>query len=192
MFARTERLMLRPGWMEDAEALATALGDPAVARNLASVPFPYAAEDARAFLSRPTDPLRPNFLIFSRTRGAPRLVGGCGLGLDDKGDTELGYWIARPYWGLGFATEAGRAVMNIARATGLRDVRASHMLDNPASGKVLRKLGFRPTGEVRERWSKGRGDYAPTALFRHDGEAVSNDSDVLSRMAEEQDRLIAA
>ncbi|PZU58436.1 MAG: GNAT family N-acetyltransferase [Sphingobium sp.] len=172
MFARTKRLLLRPGWLEDAPALAAAIGDEAVLRNLARAPSPYHVEDAESFLSMAADPLLPLFLIFSRTRGAPRLVGGCGLLRDDAGRPELGYWIARPYWGLGFATEAARAVMGIARATGIKGVVSSHMLDNPASGNVLRKVGFRPTGRILQRHSAGRNGVVACAEFEQ-GEEIA-------------------
>src|SRR3546814_3092893 len=70
---------------------------------------------------------------------------------------ELGYWIARSYWGLGFATEAGKAVVRIARAMNLPRLQARHFLDNPASANVLRKIGFRPTNRVVLGYSRGRG-----------------------------------
>ena len=76
MFARTERLLLRPGWIEDAPALARAIGEEAVVRNLATAPWPYKESDARDFLSQPIDPAQPRFLIFARTGGAP--AGGAG------------------------------------------------------------------------------------------------------------------
>lgn len=177
MFARTARLMLRPGWIEDAAALAPAIGEQAIVRNLARAPWPYGIDDARAFLSREPDPLLPSFLLFVRTHGAPRLVGGMGLHRDDEGAAELGYWIARPYWGLGFATEAGRAVVALAHGS-LRLPRlvAGHFLDNPASGRVLRKLGFRPNGAIAMRRSAGRGTDVPCALFeRTAGNDVADD-----------------
>ena len=59
MFARTERLLLRPGWQEDAPALARAIGEEAVVRNLATAPWPYDESEARAFLSMPLDPAQP-------------------------------------------------------------------------------------------------------------------------------------
>ena len=74
MFARTPRLLLRPGWMEDAPALAQAIGDPAVLRNLTRAPSPYGLEDALAFLERPQDVHLPSLLAFTRTHGAPRLA----------------------------------------------------------------------------------------------------------------------
>ncbi len=98
MFARTERLLLRPGWLEDAPALARAIGEEAVVRNLARAPWPYGMDEAQDFLGRPVDPAQPSFLIFARTGGAPRLVGGCGIAPSPEGPLEMGYWIARPYW----------------------------------------------------------------------------------------------
>ena len=74
MFARTERLLLRPGWAEDAPALARAIADETVVRNLATAPWPYALEDAEAFLAAPRDPAMPCFLITERTDGEPRIV----------------------------------------------------------------------------------------------------------------------
>ena len=53
MFARTERLLLRPGWLEDAPALARAIGEEAVVRNLARAPWPYGMDEAQDFLGRP-------------------------------------------------------------------------------------------------------------------------------------------
>jgi RimJ/RimL family protein N-acetyltransferase len=170
MFVRTERLLLRPGWIEDAPALAQALDDPAIARNLAMVPSPYTIDDARAFLSLPCTPALPRFLIFARTQRSLRLIGGIGLH-DRDGEIELGYWIGRAHWGLGFATEAGRAVTALAHR-GLRIPRlvSGHMCDNPASGHVLRKLGFRPTGAIAPRHSAGRGGEVPCILFAREEE----------------------
>ncbi|CAA9519828.1 MAG: 50S ribosomal protein acetyltransferase [uncultured Sphingomonadaceae bacterium] len=166
MFAVTERLLLRPGWPEDAHALAAALGDREVVRNLARVPWPYGLGDAAELLARerPAGAI-PDFLIFTRVNARPRLVGGIGFG-EHEGATEIGYWIARAEWGRGYATEAGRALLATAR-DGLRLPRlgAGHMIDNPASGAVLRKLGFRPTGAVRPRFSRARGETVPTVEY---------------------------
>lgn len=165
MFARTPRLLLRPGWAEDAHALAEAIGDISILRNLTNVPAPYGIADAQTFLAQPQDPHLPRLLAFTRTKGAPRLVGGCGLHRTESGQVELGYWIARPYWGLGFATEAALAVVGMARAAGIRDIRAAHFADNPASGNVLRKVGFRFTGQTERRFSLGRRAGADCLLF---------------------------
>lgn len=164
MFARTERLLLRPSWPEDAAELHRAIADEGIVRNLARAPWPYTADDAARFAASDHDPMFPNFLLMLRTDGAPRLVGSCGLG-ERHSEAELGYWIARPYWGLGFATEAGRAVINIAQTIGHSKLVAGHFVDNPASGRVLQKLGFRNTGKSEQRLSKGRGHAVKSALY---------------------------
>ena len=176
MFARTERLLLRPGWDEDAVPLAAAIGDEAILTKLAKAPSPYRLSDAKAFLGMEHHESDASFLIVARTEGAPRLVGGVGLH-EDGDDLELGYWIARPYWGLGFATEAARAVIDIARHT-LRRSRlvSAHFVDNPASGRVLAKLGFKPTGDIVARMCRARGHAVPTKLFALDfGDAAEGD-----------------
>ena len=165
MFARTNRLLLRPGFPEDAPALAAAIGDRGILRNLATAPWPYGLRDAEAFLAAPRDPVLPTFLIMERTDGAPRLVGSCGLGRRPSGAVELGYWIARAHWGRGIATEAGAALIEIARALRLPALEGSHFLDNPASGRVLEKLGFEPTGIVAPRLSCARGEQVAARFF---------------------------
>jgi RimJ/RimL family protein N-acetyltransferase len=166
MFARTERLLLRPGWAEDAPALAAAIADEMIVRNLATAPWPYRLRDAEAFLAQPRDPVLPSFLIFERTDGAPRLVGSCGLGRRPSGAVELGYWIARPFWDRGYATEAGIALIEIARALGIAQLEGSHFLDNPASERVLEKLGFKPIGITAPRLSCARGVETPARMLR--------------------------
>jgi RimJ/RimL family protein N-acetyltransferase len=165
VFHRSQRLLLRPIWPEDAQALFAGIADEGVVRNLARAPWPYEEHHAREFVALPIEPLNPRFLI-TRARDAA-LVGCIGIDQTDApGVIELGYWIARAHWGQGYATEAGSAVLGIARALGHDDVRASHFLDNPASGRVLRKLGFEPTGRVEERWSCGRGEPAQAVEYR--------------------------
>jgi RimJ/RimL family protein N-acetyltransferase len=169
MFARTERLLLRPGWTEDAPALFDAIADARIVSNLATAPWPYAMADAQAFLTRERPADEVASLAFLRTDGAPRLVGGVGFGRTPAGEIELGYWIARPYWGQGLATEAARAIIANARDS-LRHPRlvAGHFIDNPASGRVLEKLGFAPTGETRGHYSAGRRAIAPCRLYALD------------------------
>jgi RimJ/RimL family protein N-acetyltransferase len=142
------------------------MSDKAIARNLAVVPWPYTLRDAEAFLASPKDPVLPSFLIFERTDGAPRLVGSCGLARRPSGAVEMGYWIARPFWRQGFASEACGALVDIARTLLLSSLEGSHFIDNPASSRVLEKLGFEPIGIIAPRMSCARGEEVPARLMR--------------------------
>lgn len=141
----TARLVLRRPDDGDLDAIVAICGDREVARRLAGVPHPYGPDDARFFL----DTIVPNDLVWAITlRETAMLVGMIGLSPDHGGGAwELGYWIARDRWGQGIATEAGAAVVGYAmRDLWLASLGSGHFIDNPASGRVLEKLGFVETG----------------------------------------------
>lgn len=172
MFARTRRLTLRPGWPEDAAALAAAIAHEDVVMRLARVPWPYAEADAAAFLAQPGGARDTVFMICAHDAGgAPRLIGT--IGLHASGDAhELGYWLTPNAWGRGYATEAGRAVVEIARhALPVRRLESGYFADNPASGRVLRKLGFRDTGRREQRPSLARGGAVDAVVMELDVDA---------------------
>ena len=156
MFIRSARLFLRPAFPEDSRELYEAICDAGVVSMMATAPWPYRLADAEEFCARPVDPKVPGFVMtLPSAKGAP-IIGGIGFRREGDG-LELGYWVARDHWGRGYATEAGRAALEVARALGHRRIDAGHYLDNPASGRVLRKLGFRDTGEVRPTFCRARG-----------------------------------
>ena len=147
----SERLLLREPELSDAPAIAALMNDWDVVKNLATAPFPYLEEHACAFLGRQEEGrARGTDFVFAITRKSDAaLMGKCGLHLKDQG-FEMGYWLGRPFWNQGFATEAAAQVL----AFGFRNLRAEHIWagwfhDNPASGRVLEKLGFRPNGSGR-------------------------------------------
>jgi len=169
MFHRSERLFLRPAWPEDWNDILAAIADEAIVRHLAAAPWPYRESHARAFVAKAQDPLYPNFLVTLPEAGSSKLVGMCGLvGQEEGAGVQLGYWIARPYWGNGFATEAARAVIEMARIIGHRHIAAVHHVDNPASGKVLRKAGFLPTGRVAPTYCLARHDDVDSVFYEYD------------------------
>lgn len=168
MFHRSQRLFLRPAFPEDSGAILAGIGDEAIVRNLARAPWPYGIEEARAFAARPQDMRLPHFLV---TLPGVGVIGSAGMGehvTDFGAEPELGYWIARAHWGCGYATEAAGAVLRIARTLGHRRVVAGHFADNPASGKVLRKLGFVSTGRPGQRFSAARGQTVESVEYAID------------------------
>lgn len=167
MFHRSERLFLRPAFPEDSAGILAAIRDEEVVRNLARAPWPYELADAREFAALPQDTRLPHFLVTIPGTG---VIGSAGMG-EREGVPEIGYWIARDHWGRGYATEAARGVLHVARMLGHRRITAGHFTDNPASGKVLRKLGFVPTGRIGQRFSLARGRAVDSVEYGLDLEA---------------------
>ncbi len=138
----SERLLLRPPRPSDIHSITSWLGDYDVARMTARAPHPYGESDAEDFVAAGH---AHRFII---TRKADGLVmGAAGLQPDDA--CEFGYWLGRPFWGFGYATEAARRLVRYAFETlRLDEVHAGWFYDNPASGHVLAKLGARHNGSV--------------------------------------------
>jgi RimJ/RimL family protein N-acetyltransferase len=138
----TARLLLRPLKPDDAPEIARLAGDWDIARMTALIPHPYTRADAQAFIASATGD------TYAIERDGI-VVGCCGARLV-SGAYEIGYWIGKPCWGDGIATEAARALVDHLRA---REpgcaIAISHMAENEASARVIQKLGFHPTGEKR-------------------------------------------
>lgn len=156
MFIRTRRLFLRPAWLEDRDDLYDAICDERVVRNLSRVPWPYTPLDAETFIRLPVTLRCPRFLVTLPGAEGARVIGGVGLN-DVEGNVHLGYRIAHAHWGQGYASEAARAVVDLARVLGHGRITAVRAVDNPASGRVLEKLGFARTGRFMDVTSAGRG-----------------------------------
>jgi RimJ/RimL family protein N-acetyltransferase len=140
---QTARLKLRAPCHGDVKAIVRLANDCRVAENTVRVPHPYTSGDAEQFVAAVN---RQNgeatFMVV--LDGAP--VGACGVEARESG-AEVGYWIGRPYWGRGYATEAVRAVIDHAFGDlGHDALQAGARISNPASRRVLEKCGFQWTG----------------------------------------------
>jgi RimJ/RimL family protein N-acetyltransferase len=137
----TERLFLRPFRRSDVTAFARLAGDWAVASMTSDIPHPLSEQQAKAWLR----PGRGEVRFAIELEG--QLIGGAGFYRRRSGAAELGFWLGRPWWGCGYATEATHAVVRYGFETRrLPGFTSSHFVDNPASEGVLRKLGFEPVG----------------------------------------------
>lgn len=138
----TTRLRLRPYTEADIAELVPLIGTREVAATTLRIPHPYTEQDARAFIAIAQEPGKLWLAITLRSDG--RQIGGVGLRIDQQHQhAELGYWLAVPYWGKGYATEAGREMVRHGfEDLGLHRIFASHFKHNPASGRILLKLGM--------------------------------------------------
>lgn len=157
----TVRLRLRPLGLTDAPEIQRLAGDFAVADTTLSIPHPYQDGVAEEWIGSLAGELEAGrqvvFAITDRETGA--LIGAVGLVLHwDHGRAEMEYWIGQPYWQRGYATEAAHVVLDYGfGGLGLHRIHACHFARNPASGRVLEKLGMRREGLARQhvrRWNR--------------------------------------
>lgn len=145
----TERLILRRPVPGDAPAIQRLAGDWEVARYTARIPHPYPEGAAERWIATLADEDDMVFAVERRDDGA--FLGCCGIMVEADGAAEVGYWIGRPFWGRGYATEALGAVVGMAfDRLGVDRVRASAMPANRASIRVQEKVGFAFVGEAEE------------------------------------------
>jgi RimJ/RimL family protein N-acetyltransferase len=162
----TARLRLRAPRATDAARIAALAADYDILKNTLRMPHPYRREDAEVFIEScaTQDPDREQTFVLEAAREGP--LGVLGFFVGERPGTELGYWIGRPYWGRGYASEAVEAALRWADGEWRRRVVwAGHFADNPISGRVLEKAGFLYTGVVESRFSRARGEPAATRLM---------------------------
>ena len=152
----TERLVLRPFVLADAPAVQRLAGDREIAANTLLIPHPYPEGAAEEWI-KGHDEQSPNLIFAITMRGvalssAGEAMGAIGLHIEQKHRrAEIGYWLGVPYWGHGYVTEAARAVVDYAFSDiGVNRVFACHFTRNPASGRVLVKLGMQHEGTMRQ------------------------------------------
>jgi [ribosomal protein S5]-alanine N-acetyltransferase len=150
----TARLKLRSYTEADIPELLALIGTPEVAATTLRIAHPYTEDDARAFLALAQEPDKIWLAITRRSDG--RQIGGVGLRVEEQHQhAELGYWLGVPYWGNGYATEAAREMLRHGfDDLDLHRIFASHFRHNPASGRILRKLGMSHEGCQREHLRK--------------------------------------
>ncbi len=164
----TDRLILRPLALSDAEAITAQIGNYGVSKNLARVPYPYALSDAHWFLDWVnTFDERSLFVAITEKPTPDCLIGAITFEYAaELGNAELGYWLAQPYWNRGYMREAARAVVDHAfDGTKLGLMVSCFFNDNPNSGKVLRGVGFEANGPCMH-FSKSQGIEVPVTQMR--------------------------
>ena len=155
---QTERLILRSLTLEDAADVQRLAGDRDIALMTVAIPHPYEDGMAEEWIRSCSEEYeKDEALNFAITlRADKNLIGAIGIGLERKHQRgELGYWIGKPYWNLGYATEAATAVVAYSfQVLKLNRIYAFHFTRNPASGRVLEKIGMRYEGCRRQHTKK--------------------------------------
>lgn len=151
---RTARLTLRPFTSADAPEVERLCSVYEIALNTLSIPHPYPEGAAREWIAKHQEDFDQNRAIhFAIDDG--QVAGAMGLVLRDEGIAELGYWIGVPYWGRGYASEAAAEVVRWGfEERGLERIYAQHFGRNPASGRVLQKIGMHLEGTLRRHLRK--------------------------------------
>jgi ribosomal-protein-alanine N-acetyltransferase len=149
----TERLTLRPFVEADAGDVERLAGAREIAEGTLAIPHPYPKGGGAMWIGTHADGWasgkQANFAIVERATGA--LVGAIGVVVvPEHAHAELGYWIGVESWNRGYATEAARATLTFAfESLGLHRIEARHFMRNPASGRVMQKIGMRLEGVNR-------------------------------------------
>lgn len=167
----TPRLLLRPFRLDDAARVQQLAGAREIADTTLNIPHPYENGMAEAWISTHAEAWdRQELAAFAITSPDDGVVGAISLRLrPDHFRAELGYWIGRPFWNRGYATEAARAIIGFGFETlGLNRIYAMHLTRNPASGRVMEKAGMQLEGTFRQhviKWG-GAEDVAQYAILR--------------------------
>jgi RimJ/RimL family protein N-acetyltransferase len=147
--------------MEDVGDVTTLAGERDIASTTLSIPHPYDRSMAEDWIQSHHSRLVTGegivFAIILKDNG--QLVGSIGLGIEKKHQrAALGYWIGKPYWNRGYATEAAGLVIKFGFLTlGLNRIHATHLIRNPGSGRVMKKNGMKFEGCLRQhilKWGK--------------------------------------
>ena len=174
----TARLTLRPFSAADGPRVKLLAGERAIADTTGSIAHPYEDGMAESWIAKHAAEFEAgkslHLAVTLRDNG--ELLGAIGLTLSPPHRrAELGYWLGTPYWGRGYATEAGAAIVCYGFADlGLAKVFANHMTRNPASGRILEKLGMCAEGTLRQhylKWDKLE-DVTFYGLLREEWEAA--------------------
>jgi RimJ/RimL family protein N-acetyltransferase len=155
---RTDRLVLRPFRPADAADVQRLAGRAEIASTTAHIPHPYSDGLAEAWIAtHPQRFARDESAILAITLAASGdLLGSIGLEIRrEHSRAELGYWVGVPYWNLGYTTEAAQEILRFAfEDLRLQRVFAMHFDRNPASGRVMEKIGMRREGRLRHHMVK--------------------------------------
>lgn len=165
MIIKSERFVLRPLRVSDAGLISYYAGDTRVANMTTRIPHPLPPGASEAFVARAMKAEEDEYIwaIDGTCDGAPELAGIISLKRMDRAQSEVGFWIAPPFWNTGLASEAVKLLVD---ANPFKDsaMFATAFQDNPASARVLTHCGFAYLGDA-EVFSVARDANVPTWTY---------------------------
>ncbi|NAW50650.1 GNAT family N-acetyltransferase [Elizabethkingia argentiflava] len=162
----TPRLILSSLEKTDIPLIVEYLQEKVISENTSHIPYPYTLADAQNWIIMSEEAFKAktayNFAIRKKNG---KIIGSIGLHDTEDDKAELGYWIALPFWGKGFATEAAQAVLDFGiKKLGFHKIYASFLLHNIASGKVMKKIGMQREALLKDHVKKGN-QYMDVLMF---------------------------
>lgn len=166
----TERILLRRWTIEDADVLYRYASDPDVGPRAGWQPH-ASVEESREIIRNVFDNSTTWAIVLKATGepiGAIGYGSSCNCGLPALPDEPtIGYWVAKPYWNSGICTEALSLMLkHIRESTNITSLISGHFIDNPASGRVMEKCGFKATGEICTSPTLAIGSDRPVRVLR--------------------------
>lgn len=161
----TPRLVLRPLRLGDADLLRAYTSDRRLAEGTRSIPHPLPQGAAEEFIARALADQRDEdvWALDGEAQGSVSLMGVVSLKPLDRGQSQIGYWVAPAFWNSGLASEAVRALI-AANPHGSRTLFAEVFQDNPVSARILTNAGFEYIGDA-EAFSVARERSVPTWTY---------------------------
>ncbi|WP_343660383.1 GNAT family N-acetyltransferase [Chryseobacterium sp.] len=140
----TERLILSKLEEKDIPFIVEYLQHRIYSDLTSNIPYPYTESDARFWLRMSKDAFENNTgYTFGIRNKEGHIIGAIGLHDREDDKAELGYWLGIPYWNKGYVTEAAKAIVDFGfNELGFHKIFATHFLHNPASGRIMEKIGM--------------------------------------------------
>ncbi len=164
----TQRLLLTELTSSDITSIVEYASNKNISNYTHNLPFPYSEKDAIYWINLANLGFKNGTKLTFGIRPKPdnEFIGGIGLTIVPEFErAEIGYWVAEPFWGKGYATEATKAIINFGFSDlGLNKLTSSHLAKNPASGKVLTKSGLMKEGVLKEHLVKNS-EYHDLVVF---------------------------
>ncbi|MGH1518770.1 GNAT family N-acetyltransferase [Chryseobacterium sp. JK1] len=162
----TERLILSQLQEKDIPFIVEYLQHRIYSDLTSNIPYPYTEDDARFWLQMSKEVFedRTGFIFAIRNKEG-HLMGAIGLHDREDDKAELGYWMGIPYWNKGFVTEAAKAIVDFGfKDLGCNKIYATHFLHNPASGRIMEKIGMKQEAILKQH-AKKDGTYHDLAMY---------------------------